>query len=64
MTLFAEDGHPPLPADVLAVSDFDDVYVQGDDGEWRYRSRVIRSLFTSGRPTILPLGTDGLGESS
>ncbi len=61
MTLFAQDGSPPLPAEVLAVSDFEDVYVRCDDGEWRYQSRTIHTLFTSGRPTVLPLGPDNGG---
>ena len=56
MTLFAQDGPPPHPAEVLAVSDFEDIYVLGHDGEWRYESRTIHSLFVGDRPTILPLG--------
>ncbi|GEM_PF-20645 len=55
-TLFAQDGLPPLPARVLAVSDFDDVYVRGADGRWFYESRTITSVFVdeSGRKPVLP----------
>lgn len=54
--LFAEDGEPPLPAEPLAVSDFDDVYVLDADGAWRYESRTIRSVFLArDRKTVLPL---------
>jgi SnoaL-like domain len=58
MLLFAENGLPPLPAEPLAVSDFEDVYVRGTDAQWRYESRTIRSLFrdASNRPVVLPLG--------
>ena len=61
MLLFAEDGLPPLPAQPLAVSDFEDVYVRDGDGAWRYQSRTIRSLFrdASGRPVVLPLAAAG-----
>jgi len=58
MLLFAQDGVPPLPAEPLAVADFEDVYERGEDGRWRYASRTIRSLFrdAGGRPVVLPLG--------
>lgn len=55
-TLYAEDGPPPHPAQVLAVSDFDDVYERDAQGRWRYASRTITSLFVDagGRKTVLP----------
>ena len=56
LTLFADDGPPPRPAEVLAVCDFEDRYLLCDDGRWRYGSRTIRTLFGSDRPTALPLG--------
>lgn len=61
MTLYAQDGRPPLPAEVLAVSDFEDVYVRSADGTWRYESRTIHSLFVGDRPTVLPLGPQAAG---
>ncbi len=62
LTLFAEDGSPPLPASILSVSDFEDVYVLCEDSRWRYRSRTIRSLFVSDRAPVLPLGIGLTGE--
>jgi hypothetical protein len=58
MTLYAEDGPPPHPPDVLAVSDFVDVYVRGADGRWLYESRTIHSLFIGSRPTVLPFAEE------
>lgn len=61
LTLFAADGAPPHPAEVLAVCDFEDSYVRCDDGQWRYGSRTIRTLFASERSTNLPLGGGNAG---
>lgn len=60
LTLFAEDGVPPLPADPLLVADYDDEYVLCDDGQWRFQSRIVSWIFTSEatkRGGGLPLGT-------
>lgn len=46
LTLFAEDGVPPHPAEVFLVADYDDIYECGADGVWRYRERIITWLFT------------------
>lgn len=58
LTLFAEDGAPPHPAEVNLVSEYEDVYERGDDGEWRYASRTVTTLFRhrDGKPLVLPLG--------
>lgn len=59
MLLFAEDGPPPHPAEPLEVSDFEDIYVRNDDGEWQYASRSACIFFRhpAGRGGVLPLGT-------
>lgn len=44
---FAQDGAPPLPATPFLVADFDDVYVRGGDGRWRFRERHITRVFVS-----------------
>ena len=46
LTLFAEDGTPPHPAEVFLVADYDDIYERGEDGVWRYKERIITWLFT------------------
>ncbi len=57
MTLFAEDGAPPLPAEPMLVADYDDVYERGADGRWRYASRTITWLFRrEGASSPLALG--------
>lgn len=58
LTLFAQDGEPPLIADPFLVADYDDVYELGDDECWRYASRVItwRFLQREGKVSPLPLG--------
>jgi hypothetical protein len=45
LTLFANDGTPPLPADPMLVADYDDIYVLCDDGRWRYKERTVTWLF-------------------
>jgi hypothetical protein len=59
MTLFAEDGMPPHPAEPFLVADYDDVYVLCGDA-WRYESRTITWLFMrrDGKISPLPLGAD------
>jgi hypothetical protein len=56
LVLFAEDGMPPLPANVLAVSDFEDNY-RYSDGRWLYHSRTIHRQFQAEASVpVLPLG--------
>jgi hypothetical protein len=59
MTLFAEDGMPPHPAEPFLVGDYDDVYLLCGD-TWRYESRTITWLFMrrDGKTSPLPLGAD------
>lgn len=45
LTLHAGDGPPPLPLAPLMVADYDDVYVRGVDGRWRFERRDARLLF-------------------
>lgn len=52
---FADDGAPPLPATPFLVADFDDVYVCGDDGRWRFRERRISRVFV-GAGNAAPFG--------
>ncbi len=63
LLLFAEDGLPPRTAQPLVVSDYEDVYVLEADGQWRYRSRTIHTLFVhpSGKRGNLPLGSAPAG---
>jgi hypothetical protein len=58
LTLFAADGAPPHVADPFLVADYDDIYLKGDDGRWRYFSRTVTWVFTerSGKVSPLPLG--------
>lgn len=58
LLLFAEDGIPPLPAEVNLVSEYEDIYERGDDDIWRYKSRTVTTLFRhrEGKPLVLPLG--------
>ena len=64
LTLFAEDGVPPLPANPMLVADYDDVYVLCDDGRWRYRERIITWLFTRpGAASPLALGRTAKADS-
>jgi SnoaL-like domain len=65
MTLFAEDGSPPHPAEPFLVADYDDVYQLCGD-TWRYASRTITWLFVrrDGKVSPLPLGmgAEALGQ--
>jgi SnoaL-like domain len=58
LTLFADDGAPPRPAEVNLVADYEDVIVREPDGVWRYDSRTIVAAFVhpGGKPAVLPLG--------
>jgi hypothetical protein len=58
LLLFAHDGLAPHPAVPLMVARYDDVYVRGADGVWRYRSRSATALFVDslGQEIALPLG--------
>jgi hypothetical protein len=54
---FGQYGVPPLsPAIPTLVADFDDVYVRGADGRWRFEERHIRRIFVD------PGNTGPLGE--
>ena len=59
LLLFAEDGSPPGTAQPLVVADYEDSYTLEADGQWRYRSRLIHTLFVdpSGKRGNLPLGS-------
>ena len=62
LTLFAEDGLPPLPADPMLVADYDDIYELCADGRWRYRERIITGLFSrKGAKSPLALGATAKG---
>lgn len=52
---FAQDGAPPLPATPFLVADFDDVYVRGRDGRWRFGERHITRIFV-GSSNTGPIG--------
>ena len=57
LTLFANDGLPPHPADPLVVADYDDVYARGGDGRWRFKERIISWVFVrEGAASPLVLG--------
>jgi ketosteroid isomerase-like protein len=57
LTLFAEDGPPPHPAEPLVIADYDDIYELSDDGRWRYRERIISWIFVrEGARSPLALG--------
>lgn len=57
LTLFAEDGPPPHPAEPMLVADYDDIYELCEDGRWRYRERIITWLFRrEGASSPLALG--------
>lgn len=45
LTLFAQDGLPPHPAEVFLVADYDDIYERGEDDVWRFKERIITWLF-------------------
>ncbi len=59
LTLFAQDGAPPLYADPFLVADYDDVYVR-EQGVWRFASRIVTWMFTNRQGKVSPLK---LGES-
>lgn len=63
LLLFAEDGPPPRTAQPLVVADYEDIYALEADGQWRYRSRIIHTLFVhpSGKRGNLPLGSAQAG---
>jgi hypothetical protein len=43
---FGQNGLPPLrPAIPTLVADFNDVYVRGGDGKWRFKERHIERIF-------------------
>lgn len=44
LTLFAEDGDGPHPADILMLADYHDEYVKVDDS-WKYKSRAVVPVF-------------------
>jgi SnoaL-like domain len=56
LLLFAEDGHPPAPANPLLVADVHDVYVL-NGATARLRSRRLHSIFAAESSVpVLPLG--------
>ena len=59
LTLFAQDGAPPLLADPFLVADYDDIYQRCSDGVWRYASRTVtwRFLQRDGKVSPLALGS-------
>lgn len=43
---FAQNAPPPIEYSIpFLITDFEDSYVRGDDGEWRIASRHIRPIF-------------------
>ncbi|MBV7486845.1 nuclear transport factor 2 family protein [Bordetella sp. BOR01] len=59
LTLFAENGEPPLPAEPLLVADYDDEYLLDKDGQWRFLSRRVTWIFRNPKRQDgggLPLG--------
>jgi hypothetical protein len=56
LTLYAHDGDPPYPTDVLLIADYDDVYVRERDGTWRYESRTLVPVF-GGVPVLAGAGS-------
>jgi hypothetical protein len=60
LTLFAQDGPPPHPADPLVVADYDDLYQLCDDGRWRFKERIVTWIFArEGASSPLQLGAKG-----
>jgi len=54
-TIFAENGPPPHPANVLLVTDVNDVFVL-HEGRWLFESRQLTDIFTDAAPSaVLPL---------
>lgn len=45
LTLFAQDGEPPLPSIPLAIADYDDEYLCCEDGQWRFVRRRVTWIF-------------------
>lgn len=45
LTLHAAKGSAPLPLDPVMVADYDDEYVRGEDGIWRFASRRVSLVF-------------------
>jgi hypothetical protein len=63
---FGQGGVPPLaPAVPILVADFEDVYLRGDDGRWRFRERHIHRIFVDSQQSA-PLGhpTSAPGKAS
>lgn len=60
LTLFAQDGPPPHPANPLVVADYDDLYELCGDGRWRFRKRIVTWIFArEGASSPLQLGSKG-----
>lgn len=45
LTLHAGDGEAPLPLDPVLVADYDDDFVRGEDGLWRFSRRQMSLVF-------------------
>jgi hypothetical protein len=56
LTLYAHDGEPPYPTDVLLIADYNDIYVREPDGTWRYESRTLIPVF-GGVPVLAGPGS-------
>jgi hypothetical protein len=60
LTLFAQDGHPPHPAEPLVVADYDDIYQKSENGRWLFKQRLITWIFVRpGASSPLALGANG-----
>lgn len=55
LTLFAQDGEPPLVAEPFLVADYDDIYEREADGCWRYAQRVVTWRFVQRDGKVSPL---------
>ena len=52
LSLFAADGAPVLPSrPAIMMADVYDEVVRGEDGRWRYASRIIKPMFRDDTPT-------------
>jgi hypothetical protein len=56
LTLYAYDGEPPYPTAAILIADYDDIYVRGSDGAWRYEYRTIVPVF-GGVPVLAGPGS-------
>lgn len=45
LTLHAANGYPPHPMNPVMIADYADSYLRDTDGEWRFKSRTVTTLF-------------------